>query len=155
MTGDIRLLGVVFTVGALLAVAAFIVVATEVLAGVAGGFPERAVGLVFQLSTSCAYACAFLLALMLPTVGQVLDKVLAPMGRMALTNYITATLLFVPLGHAVGLYGSAEWGRKALLATGILLVQMVWSHLWLRFFRYGPLEWVWRCITYRDRVSLR
>ncbi|HIW90723.1 MAG TPA: DUF418 domain-containing protein [Candidatus Corynebacterium avicola] len=152
---DARLLGITLTVGVVLAVVAFIVVASEMLVGVAGGFPERAAGLVFQLSTSCVYACVFLLVLKLPELGQVLETLFAPMGRMALTNYITGTLLFVLLGYAVGLDDSAQWGRMALLATGILLVQVVWSHLWLRFFRYGPLEWVWRCITYWNRVSLR
>ncbi|TCP57404.1 putative membrane protein YeiB [Tamaricihabitans halophyticus] len=126
-----------------------------VTAGMFTGMLDRAAGLLFSLAMAMGYVAAFLLLLRLPLVGDVLGKLLAPLGRLALTNYLTATLLFVPLGHALGLVGSARWGTAALLATGILLVQLVWSHAWLRGFGYGPVEWAWRCVTYWRLLPIR
>ncbi|HEU5470931.1 MAG TPA: DUF418 domain-containing protein [Actinophytocola sp.] len=120
----------------------------------AGELVGRRLGLVFSMSMAGAYAAAFLLLLRGP-VGPALDAVFAPMGRLALTNYLTATVLFVTLGSALGLRGSAEWGTAALLGVGILAVQAVWSPVWLRRFGYGPLEWAWRTVTYRRRIPLR
>lgn len=111
-------------------------------------------GLVFSLAMSLGYAALFLLLLHTP-LGSLLSGVLAPLGRLALTNYLTATVLFVVLGELLGLRGSADWGTAALLGAGILAVQAVWSPLWLRAFRYGPLEWVWRCSTYWRWLPIR
>lgn len=111
-------------------------------------------GVCFQVATAVGYAMLFLLLLHTP-LGVPVSAVLAPMGRMALTNYLTATVLFVPVGGSMGLSGSTNWTGMALLGTGILLVQAVWSRLWLRWFRYGPLEWAWRCVTYARRMPLR
>lgn len=81
-----------------------------------------------------------------------ISALLAPMGRLALTNYLSATALFVTVGEAIDLTGSADFGRIALLGTGILLVQAIWSPLWLSRFHYGPMEWLWRCITWWEFV---
>ncbi|MEW2352340.1 DUF418 domain-containing protein [Spirillospora sp. NPDC029432] len=111
-------------------------------------------GLLLSLAMAACYLVLFLLALRTPA-GPVLSRALSPMGRMALTNYVTAALLFVPIGRAMGLHGSAEWGLSALLGIGVLAVQAVFSVLWLRRFRYGPLEWAWRCVTYWRRLPVR
>ncbi len=103
---------------------------------------------------SFAYMTGFLLLLRTPLARPV-NALFAPLGRMALTNYLTATLIFVPVGHALGLEGSALWRRAVALSAGILLVQAVWSRLWLRAFRYGPLEWIWRCATWASLVPIR
>ncbi|TXK40954.1 DUF418 domain-containing protein [Nonomuraea sp. C10] len=119
--------------------------------------PELAqirVGLTVSLATACCYIAVFLLLLRTP-VGAVLSWVLAPMGRMALTNYFSAALIFVPVGTTMGLPGSERWSASALLGVGILLVQAVVSNLWLRRFGYGPLEWAWRCATYWRRLPIR
>ncbi len=106
------------------------------------------------LCMATAYASGFLL--LLPTaVGRVLSGTLRPLGRMALTNYVTATLLFIPLGHLLGLHESTAWGTELALATGILVLQAVWSRVWLAYFSYGPMEWLWRCITWWRIVPLK
>ena len=119
----------------------------------AGALVGRWGGLLFSMAVAAAYASAFLLLLRAP-VGRALSTVLAPLGRMALTNYLTATLLFVPLGSTVGLRGSADWGTAALLGAAILLVQAAWSPWWLRRFGYGPLEWLWRTVTYWRSIPM-
>ncbi|WP_426110246.1 DUF418 domain-containing protein [Massilia sp. PWRC2] len=83
-------------------------------------------------------------------------KVLAPFGRMALSNYLMQSLVMslVFLGHGMALYGM---GRAAQLgfAAGLLTAQIVFSHLWLANFRYGPAEWLWRAITYMTWPAMR
>ena len=109
---------------------------------------------VAGLCLATAYATGLLLLLRTPLRG-VLGAVLEPLGRMALTNYVTATLLLIPLGHLAGLPGSSAYGAMALLAAGILLLQLGWSRWWLARFRQGPLEWGWRCITWWRVQPLR
>jgi uncharacterized protein len=77
--------------------------------------------------------------------------VLAPMGQMALTNYLTQSLIFVLLLYGFagpGLIG--EFGPAACVAVSaaIICLQLIFSRWWLRRFRYGPAEWVWRSLTY-------
>ncbi|MET1073443.1 MAG: DUF418 domain-containing protein [Umezawaea sp.] len=134
--------------------AALAVVSYLVAVGVRGELVGRWFGLLYSMFGAGAYAAAFLVALRTPA-GPVLARVFAPLGRMALTNYLTATVLFVVLGSALGLRGSAEWTTAALLGAGILAVQALWSPWWLRRFDYGPLEWSWRTITYWRRIPLR
>ena len=83
--------------------------------------------------------------------------VLAPVGRMALTNYLLQTVICVTLFYG---YGFALFGRfGAVTATAIALAifafQIVLSTFWLKNFNYGPMEWIWRQLTYRQRLSLR
>jgi len=124
---------------------------------VMSGVPEAVgnrLGLTFSLSMAAAYAAAFLALLRTPA-GPAVSAALAPLGRMALTNYLTATVLFVAFGNALDLDGSTKWGTAALLGAAILVVQAIWSPLWLARFRYGPLEWVWRCVTYWRLMPIR
>ena len=114
----------------------------------------RRLGPVFTTAMAVGYAALFLLLLRTP-VGRVASRALVPMGRMALTNYLTATLAFVLIGTAIGLRDSDRWAEAALLGAGILAVQMLWSALWMRQFRYGPFEWVWRTATYWRPVPMR
>jgi uncharacterized membrane protein YeiB len=142
-------LWVTLAVCAALAVVSYLV-ATSAPDGIVG----RWFGLTFSMSMAGVYASLFLL-LLRTSVGPAVSRALAPMGRMALTNYLTATVLFVVFGNALGLRWSDEWGTAALLGACILVVQAIWSPLWLRRFGYGPLEWAWRTVTYWRRIPLR
>lgn len=134
---------------AALALGAYLVV----VSGTGGELVGRRVGLVFSMSMAGAYAGLFLLLLRTPA-GPALSAVFAPLGRLALTNYLSATVLFVTFGAVLGLRGSDRWGTAALLGVAILVVQAVWSPLWLRRFGYGPLEWLWRMVTYWRRIPI-
>ena len=83
-------------------------------------------------------------------------SVLASVGRMAFTNYILQSALctLVFYGHGLGLYGSMERKHQVLVVIAIWAVQLVVSPVWLKYFRYGPLEWLWRSLTYRVRFRL-
>jgi uncharacterized protein len=83
-------------------------------------------------------------------------KVLAPFGRMALTNYLTHSLVFslVFYGYGLGYYGM-ERGMQLVCVLAMVAIQVPLSHLWLRHFRYGPMEWLWRAVTYWQIPALR
>ena len=81
---------------------------------------------------------------------------LAPMGRMALSNYLTHSLVFTTLsyGYGLGTFGMERIWQAACVVLMIAL-QLPFSHWWLARFRYGPMEWLWRGFTYRETPRLR
>ncbi|MFF4170713.1 DUF418 domain-containing protein [Streptomyces sp. NPDC001744] len=101
-----------------------------------------------------AYSTALVLLLLRTPLGRPLSAVLEPLGRMALTNYLTATLAVVAAAPALGLAESSHWDRAMVLAVTILAVQSVFSRWWLSRFRYGPLEWGLRCVTWWNVMPL-
>ena len=82
---------------------------------------------------------------------------LAPVGRMALTNYLTHSVLYFVLftGVGLGLYGEVGPASCVALAVIIFAAQMTFSGWWLARYRFGPAEWVWRTLTYRQRQPMR
>ena len=76
-------------------------------------------------------------------------------GRMALTNYLTQTIIGVIVLRT--LFEPDDLNRSWILLfiVAVWVVQLAWSQPWLDRFRYGPFEWVWRCATYRSRQPLR
>jgi uncharacterized protein len=82
---------------------------------------------------------------------------MAAVGRMALTNYVMQSVvcLFLFSGIGLGLYGSLRRHELYVVVAGICLFQLIASPIWLRHFRYGPLEWAWRSLTYKKRLDLR
>jgi uncharacterized protein len=82
--------------------------------------------------------------------GHSLVTPLAAVGRLSLTNYITQTLVCTGIfyGFGLGLFGQVpRWGQLAI-TFAIWSVQVMASNWWLRHFRYGPLEWLWRAAAY-------
>jgi uncharacterized protein len=82
---------------------------------------------------------------------------LAPVGRMALTNYLTHSVLYLVVlsGVGFGLYGDVGPASCVGLAVIIFAVQMVFSAWWLARYRFGPAEWVWRTLTYGQLQRMR
>jgi len=83
--------------------------------------------------------------------------ILAPMGQMALTNYLMHSLILTSIfyGYAGGFYGEIARAPQMLLALAIILMQIPLSALWLKHFRFGPLEWLWRSLTYMQWQAFR
>ncbi|MFN2421129.1 MAG: DUF418 domain-containing protein [Gemmatimonadota bacterium] len=93
----------------------------------------------------------------LHALGRALLSFFAPAGRMALTNYLLQTVTGTQTFHSAGLgygglVGPLGWIAFALV---VFAAQVVASAIWLRFVRYGPLEWVWRQLTYLRPLPLR
>jgi uncharacterized protein len=82
---------------------------------------------------------------------------LAPAGRMALSNYLGQSLVCTLLFYGYGLGGFEQMGRawQLLFAVALFAAQVALSRFWLRRFRFGPVEWLWRAITYWRLPPLR
>jgi uncharacterized protein len=78
------------------------------------------------------------------------SSVFAAVGQMALTNYLTQSLLCLLIFTGAGLAWYGQLARHELyyVVAAIWGIQLIWSPLWLRHFRYGPAEWLWRSLTY-------
>ena len=103
------------------------------------------------------YAAGLLLLLRRPGARRWL-RILAPMGRMALTNYLLQSLAMTWFfnGYGLGLYGKiGPFAGTLLLGGAFYLLQIAVSAWWLARFRFGPLEWIWRCLTYAARQPFR
>lgn len=75
---------------------------------------------------------------------------LAAVGRMALTNYLLHSLLGALIfdGWGFGFFAQLEFPVLAGIVAAVWTINIVFSILWLRFFRFGPVEWLWRSLTY-------
>lgn len=95
-----------------------------------------------------AYVAVF--ALLLSRGGAWIQRVFAPVGRMALTNYLASGAIGALVYHAYGLGQMGKLGMVGMnvLALGIYAGLAIFSHLWLARFRQGPMEWLWRRISY-------
>jgi uncharacterized protein len=79
-----------------------------------------------------------------------LQFTLAAIGRTAFSNYILQTIIctFIFYGHGLGLFGQVNRAYQMMMVPAIWLVLMIVTLLWLKKFRYGPMEWLWRSLTY-------
>jgi len=87
-----------------------------------------------------------------------LRKALAPVGRMAFTNYLTQTLImttifYMPWGPR--LFGQVDYPMQWAIVVGVWALQLIWSPLWLSKFAMGPFEWLWRRLSYGQDLPLR
>ena len=75
---------------------------------------------------------------------------LAPVGRMALTNYLMQSIICAVLFHSYGFgfYGKVEVWQGIILTFVIFALQIPFSRWWLNRFQFGPFEWLWRSLTY-------
>ena len=109
------------------------------------GVAAQAVG-VPMLALGYAAAIALLVV-----DGRRIVNVFGPVGRMALTNYLMHSVICVVLSYGVGfgLWWHTGASTAMYIAAAIVVLQIPLSALWLSRFRFGPVEWVWRRLTYR------
>lgn len=151
---------------------------TMIVGGLAGGLPlivygvrrnfahewsmqhSMFAGTLFNYWGSLLVASAYIAAVMLASrSGRLagLQNLLAPVGRMAFTSYILQTVICTTIfyGHGFGLYGFVpRWGQ-ALVVVGVWCVVVAAANAWLARYRFGPLEWLWRSLTYGARQPMR
>ena len=143
---------------------------------IAGGLAHLGIGLVIQSGGFTFYGTitAFFGWSMLPRLWMVLglaallvayapsatgwlgDRVRAA-GRAAFTNYLgtSVVMMFVFHGWALGLFGELNRPQLYIVVVLAWIVMLAWSKLWLDRYRYGPLEWLWRSLTYRRMFPLK
>lgn len=82
-------------------------------------------------------------------------EIVRSVGRMALTNYLTQTALGLLVLRVVFDFGTLGRSQLLVFVVVVWLLQLAWSKPWLDRFRFGPLEWLWRMVTYRSWQPLR
>jgi uncharacterized protein len=84
-------------------------------------------------------------------------SVFAPVGRMALTNYLLQSLFGVFIFYGAGLGLGQKMGPVYFIpiAIGFYLLQVFFSNIWLKYFQFGPLEWIWRSLTYGKKQPMK
>ena len=95
------------------------------------------------------YVSVFMLSFQANT-GKKILSVLAPVGKMAFSNYIMQSLIgnFVFLGAGLGYMGTVGPVYYTMFGILVFIGQIIISTIWLKYFNYGPLEWLWRSATY-------
>ena len=139
--------------------------------GIGAGLPLAAAGAAYKLHHDFAFETVLFQGALFNYVGSVgvfvgyvglvmlavqsgrlpaLTARLAATGRMALTNYITQSLIctLIFYGHGLGLFERVAAPGRIGIVVAIWALQLAWSPWWLKRFRFGPLEWLWRSATY-------
>jgi uncharacterized protein len=109
-----------------------------------------------SIPLALAYGAGLLLALRLRPVAATATP-FAAAGQMALTNYLTQSVVLSLLfyGYGLGLYHRLGSAPAALLGLGLYAGQLLLSWAWLRWYRFGPVEWLWRSLTYGRLQPIR
>lgn len=86
-----------------------------------------------------------------------LQRSLAAVGQMAFTNYIMHSIIcnIIFLGYGFSMYGKLQRYELYYLVISIWIFQLIVSPIWLTYFRFGPMEWIWRSLTYWKRQPFR
>lgn len=110
---------------------------------------------VLSIFVSLGYASLFVL--LVQAGVRVLTERLAAVGRMAFTNYIAQSLIMTTIffgGRGFGLWGEVDRVTLWIIVAAIWVLQLIWSPLWLARYQMGPLEWLWRRLSYGRAVAI-
>ena len=82
---------------------------------------------------------------------------LARVGQMALTNYLSQSLIcnIIFMGFGFGLFAQLERVEIYYVVFGVWVFQILFSIYWLKHYRFGPAEWLWRSLTYKKKQPLK
>lgn len=109
-----------------------------------------------RLFTTIGHIGLFMLFIKSGILG-LFQKALAAVGRMALTNYlmhsVITSILFYGFGFA--LFGTLQRYELYYIVAGIWIFQLIFSPIWLKYFHYGPVEWLWRSLTYQKKQAFK
>ena len=114
----------------------------------------------FQLVFGPLLTFGYLSAIVLLSEQAQARRLMAPLsaaGRMALSNYLTQSVICTTIfySYGLGLYGQVGAAAGVLLSLVIWAIQLPVSMIWLRFFQFGPMEWAWRALTYGKAPAMR
>jgi uncharacterized protein len=111
---------------------------------------------VANLLMMLGYLSVIVLAMQLPAWAGRL-RWLAPAGRMALTNYLMQSLVctLVFYGYGLGYFERLPRAWQPVFVLALFALQVLFSRWWLARYRFGPMEWLWRWMTYAKRPAMR
>jgi uncharacterized protein len=117
-------------------------------------------GMMCLLIAAPALSLFYASTIILVTQDEPWNRRLAPLaavGRMALSNYLLHSLICTTIfyGYGLALFGKVRPSLDLLLIIIIFLIQIPLSVWWLRRFRFGPVEWLWRSLTYWQLQAMR
>jgi len=123
-------------------------------------FSQLGMGLAYNYIGSIAMALAYVGIIMRLAQSKYLANLqmhLAAVGRTAFTNYIFQSVVctFIFYGFGLGLFGYMERWQQVLVVVAIWTLQLVAAPMWLAKYRFGPLEWLWRSLTYGKLQPMR
>ncbi len=84
-----------------------------------------------------------------------LVRILQPVGQMALTNYIMQTVIMMVIFYGFNLFNRVDAVYFPPIVLAVFVIQIIYSHMWMKVFRFGPLEWLWRTVTYWKVMPIR
>jgi uncharacterized protein len=121
------------------------------IAGIVGGVASNSAALL-----AVGYGAAIMALMQLPATRRILSA-FAPIGRMAFTNYLLQSLIFgfIFFGYGLGQFGRMGAATAFALGVAVYIAQMVLSSVWLRHYRFGPIEWLWRTLMYGATQPMR
>ncbi|MBN2175071.1 MAG: DUF418 domain-containing protein [Bacteroidales bacterium] len=138
-------------------------ISAEVLGGSQLQFPPTLSNIFYKILSLtgqiflCFFYITFIYKAAQTSIGKRLLNYLKPVGRTALTNYISQTILLIIIFYNFGFNFFGELSLIAIcgVAISVIVFQIIVSNIWLKYFQFGPLEWVWRCLTYKKRLRIR
>jgi uncharacterized protein len=109
-----------------------------------------------RAALAVGYASLIMLLIRIKLMNWLWDA-LAATGKMAFTNYLMQTIICTLFfyGYAFGYYGRLSLAELYFFVAEVWLVQIIYSVFWLRYFEYGPLEWVWRCLVHGKKLPIK
>ncbi|MCU0248500.1 MAG: DUF418 domain-containing protein [Bryobacter sp.] len=111
---------------------------------------------VGRLSIALGHLCLLMLLCKAGWMGWLLGR-LGAIGQMAFSNYILQSVIcaFYFTGYGFAMYGHLERHQLYYVVAAIWVFQLIVSPIWLKYYRFGPLEWGWRSLTYWKRQPMR
>jgi len=79
----------------------------------------------------------------------------SPVGQMAFTNYLSQSIITSIVFYGFGLFASLQRYQLYYIVVAVWAFQLVFSYLWLRYYQFGPFEWLWRSLTYWTKQPMR
>jgi uncharacterized protein len=107
-----------------------------------------------RVSQTLGYLSLLILIYKITPFKKILN-VFAPVGQMAFTNYLSQSIFTSIIFYGFGLFATLQRYEIYYVVVAIWLFQIVTSHIWLRYFRFGPFEWVWRSLTYLKKQPMK
>jgi len=161
ITSHIKLIRKVFSIALVIAI---LYLAKKIALDIFGGKPEAKPVLIIDylasnagiLSFSLVY-CTFLVKLYHKMPGLKIFKGLASVGMMSLTNYLSQTIFYLIFFYGFGFAMIGKLHLQWIIPVAVLLfsLQVVISMFWVKRFRFGPAEWIWRMLSYRQYFPIK
>ncbi|PLS05616.1 DUF418 domain-containing protein [Neobacillus cucumis] len=112
------------------------------------------IGITIGPVVSAFYICCLVLLLQTSFFRKLLSP-LKSYGRMAFTNYLFQTAFIILAGNVLGFQNQINYLETLYVCLAILVIQLMFSTIWLRYYKFGPLEWIWRALTYLEFPPMR